>query len=178
MRKPAPAIYLLGLLAASALGCIDHEGQLAVFLTDTNQTQNISARQVNVELVSVEIRDADNGTFETLSRGAQVHELVGLDGRSSLLALAPELERGTFSEIRLTFSAGNSSVLDDRGRVRPLIIAPLTTTVPAAITVLEDGSTDVLLDIDLDASLSLRNNGDWVLRPVVRHAVDSNRSGR
>lgn len=178
MRTPAPAIYLLGLLAASALGCIDHEGQLAVFLTDTSRARNISARQVNVEVISVEIRDADNGTFTTLSRGAQVHELVGLGGRSSLLALAPELERGTFSEIRLTFSAGNSSVLDDRGRLVPLIIDPLTATVPAAFTVLEDASTDVLLDIDLDASLSLRNNGDWILRPVVRHTVGSNRARR
>ena len=44
-------------------------------------------------------------------------------------------------------------------------------TVPVAVTVVEETQVDVLLDIDLPASLTLKGNGTWVLRPVMRQTI-------
>ncbi len=176
MRKAAPAFCTIGLLAVSTLGCIRHEGQLALFLTSTDNTQQgvITAQQVNIDITSVEILEPQSGTFLSLSHGSQIHEVLGLVDRNSLLALADSLDEGSYQEVRLTLSAANSTVVDDRGRVQPLRVEPETITVPAFFTVIEDGSTNVILEIDLQASLKLRANGAWVLRPVIRQVADPN----
>jgi len=171
MRKAALAICLVGLLAASATGCIQHEGQLAIFLTNaaTNNSQlAVSARQVNIDVTAIEVLEPQDRAFVTLSRGSQMYELIGLSNRTSLLAVADALKEGNYREIRLTFSPGTSSVIDDRGRRHDLSIQPSQVSVPALFTVVEDGSTNVVLEIDLEASLDLRANGNWILRPVIR----------
>lgn len=171
MRKVAPALCLIGLLAGGTLGCIDHEGQLAVFLTSdtttSDQAATAGAQQVNVEVTGVAIRDADSGRFLTLSLGAQVYELIGLSGRASLLALADSLDAGTYDAVRITFSTANSSVVNTAGRRNPLAIEPISITVPVLSNVVEDVQGSLTLTIALTASLTLKSNGTWVFRPVL-----------
>lgn len=171
MRKVAPALCLVGLLAGGTLGCIDHEGQLAIFLTSDTATDNqagaAGAQQVNVEVTGVAIRDADSGRFLTLSLGAQVYELLGLSGRASLLALADSLDAGIYDAVRITFSTANSSVVNSAGRRNPLAIEPISITVPVLSTVVQDVQGAITLTVDLSASLTLKNNGTWLFRPVL-----------
>lgn len=174
MRNAAARWCLLGLLSVSGLGCIAHEGQAALFLTTTVGNfagqPTLGVQQVNLEITSVAALDADSGNYIVLSHGAQVYELVGLAGRASLLALVSQLTEGDYSQVRLTFSDANSSVINDAGRRNPLTIEPREITVPVLMRVVEDFETNVVLDIDLPASLNLKGNGLWVLRPVVRQA--------
>jgi hypothetical protein len=173
MRNVAACICLIGLLAAPSLGCISHEGQLGVFLTTSSTTDAaIAAQQVNLEITSLEVWDNDKNVFVNLSTGSQVYELIGLEGRQSLLALATELEQGSYSQVRLSFSESNSSIVTAAGRRNPLSIEPTTLTVPVAFRVVEDTESGVLMDIDLPASLTLKGNGTWVLRPVMRQVLD------
>lgn len=169
MRNVAARSCLLGLLAVSSIGCIAHEGQAALFLTATGEDV-VGVQQVNIEITSVAALDSDSGSYIVLSHGTQVYELVGLSDRVSLLALAGQLTEGDYRQVRLTFSAANSSVVNDAGRRNPLGIEPTEITVPVLMRIVEDLETQVVLDIDLTASLTLKNNGTWVLRPVVRQA--------
>lgn len=172
MRKTAARLCLIGLIAASSLACVAHEGQLAILLTTSTADATVfGAQQVNLEVTSVEVWDSQERVFVNLAFGSQVYELVGLDGRTSLLALANELTEGNYSQVRLTFSQGRSSVVTTAGRRQPLSIEPTALTVPVAFRVVEDTESNVLLDIDLDASLALKANGTWVLRPVVRQGT-------
>ena len=172
MRNSAARLCLIGLLAAASFGCVAHEGQLAVFLTTTSSTTSaLAAQQVNLEVTSVEIWDNEERVFVNLAAGSQVYELVGLDGRASVLALASQLTRGYYSQVRLTFSQSRSSVVTDAGRRQPLSIEPMTMTVPVAFQVVEDAESSLLLDIDLAASLALKGNGTWVLRPIIRQST-------
>ena len=165
-------LCLIGLLAASALGCITHEGQLAILMTTgSNSALALGAQQVNVEITSVELWDAENRSWITVAGGSQVHELVGLGSRVSPIALVNSIERGNYTQIRITFSQGNSSVVTDTGRRDPLRIDPTGVTVQALAAVVEEEAADVVLELDLDSSLSRRNNGSWVLRPVVRQVA-------
>lgn len=172
MRKLAPTVCLIGLLAVTGAACIQHEGELAVLLTsDTTTTQDGAvegATQVNVEVTAVAVRDADSGEFVTLSSGSQVHELLSLEGRSSLLALANQLDEGTYSAVRLRFSEANSRVVTDAGRMTPLVIEPTLLTVPTVFRVIEDTQARVTLVLDITASVAQKANGTWVFRPVIR----------
>jgi len=174
MRKLT--LCLIGLLAASAFGCITHEGQLAILMTSgDDSTLTLSAQQVNIEITSVDLWDGTNSTWITVSGGSQVHELLGLSGRVSPIALINSIERGNYTQIRITFSQANSSVVTVTGRRDPLRIEPQVITVQALAAVVEDAAADVLLELDLAASLSLRSNGNWVLRPIVRQIASSGR---
>jgi len=174
MRKLT--LCLIGLLAASAFGCVTHEGQLAILMTTASSSQlALGAQQVNVEITSVVLWDTESNAWITVAGGSQVHELIGLAGRASPIALVNSIERGNYTQIRITFSQDNSSVITDTGRRDPLRIDPLTVTVQALAAVVEDEASDVLLELDLSASLTLRNNGNWVLRPVVRQVGSTRR---
>lgn len=172
MRRSALTLCVIGILAVTTTGCIDHEGQLAIFLTrvDANQQASVGAQQVQVEIVQVDVFDNEDGEFLTLFRGRAQHELLGLEGRRALLALGEAIEEGNYSRVRLTFSEANSSVVNPTGRRDPLRIEPLQLEVPVLFSVLEDASTDVILDIDVASSLALKANGTWVLRPVINLA--------
>lgn len=169
-------LCLIGLLAASAFGCVNHEGQLAILMTSgSSSALALGAQQVNVEITSVDLWNSQNNTWTTVAGGSQMHELVGLADRVSPIALVNSLERGNYTQIRITFSPGNSSVVTEKGRRDPLRIDPLLVTVQALAAVVEDESVDVVLELDLAASLSLRGNGNWILRPVVRQVAGTRR---
>ncbi|HJO04748.1 MAG TPA: DUF4382 domain-containing protein [Acidobacteriota bacterium] len=170
MRKNAPAICMIGLLALVGLGCVEHQGQLGVFLTAANAgtTLAISPQQVTVEIVGVDVLDSESGNFVTLSAGSQLYEILGLDGNQQLLALADRLDEGTYQQIRLRFSEVNSTVVNAGGRREKLKIDPEAVTVGIPFTVQTDGSTQVIIALDIDQSLSQKSNGRWVLRPVLR----------
>lgn len=171
MRNVAARSCLLALLALSSIGCLAHEGQAALYLTTSGAADSLTGvQQVNLEITSVAALDADSGSYIVLSFGSQVYELVGLEGRASLLALAGQLNEGDYRQVRLTFSDANSSVVNDAGRRNPMVVEPGQITVPVLIRVIENEETQVILDIDLAASLTLKSNGTWALRPVVRQA--------
>ncbi len=172
MRKLT--LCLIGLLAVSTFGCITHEGQLTILMTNSStSTFSLAAQQVNLEITSVDLWDSDNSTWITVAGGSQVHELVGLAGRVSPIALVNSIERGNYTQVRIVFSHTNSSVVTSTGRRDPLRIDPNSITVQAVASVVEDAASDVLLEMDLAASLTHRNNGNWVLRPVVRQITGS-----
>ena len=167
-------LCLIGLLAASACGCVTHEGQLTILMT-SGSASTLGAQQVNVEITSVDLWDAENNSWITVAGGSQIHELVGLAGRAGPIALVNSIERGNYTRVRITFSQGNSSVVTTAGRRDSLRIDPLAVTVQAIAAVVENQATNVVLELDLNASLSLRGNGNWVLRPVVRQVAASAR---
>ncbi len=174
MRKNAPTICMIGLLALSGLGCVEHQGQLGVFLTGstTGTTFTTTAQQVTVEIIGVDVLDSDSGNFITLSAGSQLYEILGLDGNEQLLALANRLDEGTYQQIRVRFSEANSTVINAGGRSQKLKIDPESVTVAIPFNVQTDGSTHVTIAMDVGQSLSRTANGTWMLRPVLRPAID------
>jgi hypothetical protein len=169
-------LCLIALLAVTSFGCVSHEGQLAILMTSgATATTVTTARQVNVEITSVELWDTNNDTWVTVASGRQTHELVGLSGRVSPIALVNAIERGNYTQIRINFDSAGSSVVTDTGRRDNLRVDPSTVTVQALAAVVEDAAADVVLELDLGASLSQRTTGAWLLRPVVRQVAGSAR---
>ena len=174
MRKNAPMIYTIGLLAVLGLGCVEHQGQLGVFLTGstTGTTFTTTAQQVTVEVIGVDVLDSDSVAFVTLSAGSQRYEILGLEGNEQLLALANQLDEGTYQQIRVRFSEVNSAVINAGGRSQELKIDPESVTVAIPFSVQTDGSTRVVIAMDVGQSLSQKANGTWILRPVLRPAIE------
>lgn len=172
MRKNAPTICLVGLLALSGLGCVQHQGQLGVFLTGSSTGTAFASppQQVTVEIIGVDVLDSESGNFVTLSAGSQLYEVLGLNGGQQLLALANELDEGTYQQVRVRFSEANSTVIGAGGRSQKLKIDPELVTVAMPFSVQTDGSTQVTIVLDVDQSLSQKGNGTWLLRPVLRPA--------
>ena len=170
MRKLA-TLCMIGLLAVSALGCIDNEGQLAVLMT-SNASAVTLASQVNLEITSVELWDNSNDTWVTVSGGSQVHEVIGLSGRLTPIALVDAINEGTYGQVRITFNEARSSVVLDTGRREPLQIEPTVITVQTIAPVIEDQAFNLTLELDVDASLSLRPSGTWLIRPVMRQIAN------
>ena len=168
-------LCLIAMFALASFGCVSHEGQLAILMTSgPSAVSSPDARQVNVEITSVELWDTGSNAWVTVSAGSQIHELVGLSGRVSPIALVNSIDRGNYTQVRITFSPNSSSVVTDTGRRDDLRIDPRVVTVQALATVVEDASSDVVLELDLASSLSQRSTGSWILRPVVRQ-IASNR---
>jgi hypothetical protein len=162
-------LCLIGMLAASALGCVTHEGPLAILMTSgPSASSSFSAKQINVEIIVVELWDSGSQTWVTVSGGSQVHELLGLEGRVSPIALVNSIERGNYTQVRVTFAEGNSSVVDANGRREPMRIEPTVITVQGLASVVEDATNNMTLELDLGVSLTERNSGLWTLRPVMR----------
>lgn len=176
MRKIAPALSMIVLLAGASLGCIDRAGQLSLYLSGSSTLGDAAAatgaQQVNVEVIEVALRQADSGAFLTLAAGSQVYELIGLEGRLSLLALADDLEPGSYNAVRLTFAENNSSVVTDAGRKTQLSIEPSTVLVPVLAQVQDDAHSTVEIEFDVAASVTRKGNGSWVLRPVLRYSAE------
>ncbi len=171
MRKNAPTICMIGLLALTGLGCVEHQGQLAVFMTSGSSltaTVTTAAQQVTVEVIGVDVLDSESGNYVTLSAGSQLYEILGLDGNVHLLALANQLDEGTYQQVRVRFSEVNSTVINAGGRSQKLKIDPEVVTVAVPFNVQTDGSTEVTIALDVAQSLSQKANGSWVLRPVFR----------
>lgn len=175
MRKIALALCMIGLLAGASLGCIGREGQLAIYLTGESSVgpqTSLGLQQVNVEVTEVALRESKTGQFLTLSSGSRTYELVGLETRLSLLGLADALDEGTYDAVRITFSQSRSSVITAGGRLSILAVEPTVLTIPALIRMQRDTSSDVTLVIDVDASVTLKGNGQYVLRPVIRQGLE------
>ncbi len=174
MRKLGTTIGLIGALTIFAAGCVQHRGQLAIFFTDSAglQATTAAAQQVAVEVTQVDVLDARSGQFVTLFSGSVVHELLGLQLGGALLALGNELEEGDYTQIRIRFSEANSSVINLEGRRKDLRIETPEIVVPVLFPVVENQSIEVALDFDVDASVRLKANGEWVLRPVIRQTTD------
>ncbi len=171
MRKNAPTICMIGLLALIGLGCVEHKGQLAVFMTSGSTSTaavTTAAQQVTVEVVGVDILDDESGNYITLSAGSQLYEILGLGSNVHLLALANQLNEGTYQQVRIRFSEANSTVINAGGRSSKLKIDPESVTVAVPFNVLTDGSTELTIALDVAQSLSQKANGAWVLRPVFR----------
>jgi hypothetical protein len=170
MRKLASAILAVA-VALAAGGCIQHEGQLAAYLTydaPDSQQSMLGLQQVSVEVTQVDVQSAEDGAFRTIMRGSLSLELLRLGSdRWALLALGQGLEEGTYQAIRITFSSEGSSVINDAGRRHDLRIEPEQVIVPVHFQIVEDATSDVLLDFAVDASLALKANGNYVMRPVI-----------
>ncbi len=177
MRKIAPALCLVALLAGASLGCINHQGQLTVYLTDSTGFDDAQAalgiQQVNVEIVDVALRDADSRQFLTLAGGSRVYELIGLQSRLNVLALADALDVGTYDAVRITFAERNSSIVTAAGRKTPLVIEPVSIIVPVIVRIADSNQVAITLDFHATASISQKGNGTWVLRPVVTFSTAS-----
>jgi hypothetical protein len=172
MRKNAPTIFMIGLLALFGLGCVEHQGQLGIFLTGSSAGTAFTAppQQVTVEVIGVDVLDSESGNFITLSAGNQLYEILGLEGNQQLMALVNELDEGTYQQVRVRFSEANSTVITAGGRSQKLKIDPESVTVAIPFFVQSDGSTQVTIALDVAQSLSQKGNGSWLLRPVLRPA--------
>ena len=60
----------------------------------------------------------------------------------------------------------------DTGRREPLQIEPTVITVQTIAPVIEDQAFNLTLELDVDASLSLRPSGSWLIRPVMRQIAN------
>ena len=168
MRRLMLAIMLGVLVGGATIGCIAHEGNLALFLTaeDNTAVQSEGAlQQLSVEVVRVEVQEAD-GAFVIIFDGSVVYELIALQGQRALLALGEDLDDGNYTAVRITFSEANSQVVNENGVKKPLRIDGVRALVPALFGVIEDQGNDVMLRFDIDNSLTLKSVG-YVLRPVI-----------
>jgi hypothetical protein len=166
MRKLS--LCIITLLALSSLGCITHEGQLAILLTSNADGAPAGTSQVNVTVTAVELWDNENNVWLTVAAGAQTHELVGLGSRVAPIAFLDGIERGSYTRVRMTFDDTQSNVITETGRRDPMRFDPDAVVVQSVVTVVEDASSEALFEFDLNASLNRRGNGTWLMRPVVR----------
>lgn len=119
-----------------------------------------------------------NGSQEEITIGeinTGVYNLLELTGGISVLLVDDEIPAGDISQIRLILGENNSIVVD--GETFPLQ-TPSAQQSGLKINVnetLEGGIFyEFILDFDVDKSIVVQGNGDYLLKPVIRASTEAN----
>lgn len=160
---------LIGMMAAcgggsSSAGAGAGQGTLAIRMTDAPLD---SVSQVNVRIVGLKIKPSDS-SVQTLNFQPKTVDLLTLQNSTQLMIVAA-VPAGHYDFIQVELDESGSSVVDN-GQVKPLKIPSQEIKVLGGFQVQVDGTTNVLLDFDANASLLQTGGGNWQLKPVIAQA--------
>ena len=175
--SPLRALALAALFVAvvpAFVGCDDSNsptaprtsGTLAVRLTDAPVAD---ATEVNVHIVGLTVK-RNGSAAEKIANDLGTVDLLTLTNTSMLLATA-QVGAGTYEFIQVELAENGSTVVDAAtGGEFPLRIASREIKVLGGFTVNDNGTTDITLDFDAEASLRHLGNEGWLLTPVISQA--------
>jgi len=147
-------ILLLGGCSTS-----EYEGNFQLFLTD-QAIEGLEHVYVTISSIRVE---KDDDSVTTLWEGTETYDLLALQGVEELL-VDIDLEAGTYSAIMVVINAVSIVV---NARTFDLDINPgLEVRIPVSFTILDNDTTEVVLDFEVDSSLE--GYGDqFIFIPVI-----------
>lgn len=132
--------------------------------------------EVNVDIQSVAIVDGD-GTTVTLDEDAGTHNLLALSNGTSIELASRNLDDNQVSQVKLTLGSNSTIVVD--GTSYPLSFsnadgAGLTMNVNQTLNA--EGSNEILLDFDANASIVSTGANSYKIVPVIR-AINTTTQG-
>ena len=140
-------------------------GNMSVTMTDAPT----NLKQVNVDVIGVEIETAANG-WVTLPINAGVYDLLTLQNDvSAVLAPSTSIPAGRVNQLRLHLGV-NNSVMDSSNITYPLIIPSGSETglkINVDQTVVVNHTLTIQLDFDAGSSIVQTTNG-YQLKPVLK----------
>ena len=141
-------------------------GTIAVRMTDAPVAD---ATEVNVHITGLTVKRS-GAPVERISNDIGTVDLLTLQDTSMLLVTA-NVTAGDYEFIQVELSEDDSSVVEEgTGTEFPLSIASDEIKVLNGFHVNANGTTEILLDFDAEASLRHLGNGEWMLTPVISQA--------
>ncbi len=140
----------------------EQAGNFNLFLTDLPVDD---AEEIWVTISEINVHKEEEG-FITLWTGNMEYDLLVLRDIEELI-LDTELSKGTYTQIRLVVDAGRIVI---EGESIPMTVPSSEVKIPVVFHVLNDGTTEVVLDFDAEQSILLVEAGatqEFILRPVI-----------
>ncbi|MBE0461777.1 MAG: DUF4382 domain-containing protein [Candidatus Aminicenantes bacterium] len=141
---------------------MEKAGNFNLYLTDLPVDD---AEEIWVTISEINVYKEEEG-FITLSTKTMEYDLLELRN-TEVLMLEAELSKGTYTQIRLVVDAGQIVI---GGESIPMTVPSSEIKIPIVFNVMEDGTTEVLLDFDAEQSILLIQAGasqQFILRPVI-----------
>jgi hypothetical protein len=149
-------------------------GQVSVFLQDAPADGVVA---FNVTLTDAALFDSGGKRYPLLS-WSRNFELRQFRLASTLGIAGASITPGTFNNLELGLSTPRMTIVGANGALQQLTetstpsvsLANSTVTVPASISLASGQAQAVVLDFDLQSSLSMDANGNYVITPVLKSA--------
>lgn len=132
--------------------------------------------EVNVDIQSVAIIDGDGNTV-TLDSDAGIHNLLTLNNGTSILLASRNLEDSVVDQIKITLGTNSTVVVD--GETYPLTFSNADgggLTLNVNQTLNAEGSNEILLDFDANASVVATGSNTYKIVPTIR-TINTETSG-
>ena len=146
-------------------GCVssDGTGNFQLYLTD----QPIdNAEEILVTISEISVQKAEEG-FLTVWTGEKTYDLLKLRNKEEKI-IDITLEEGTYTQIRLVVTEGQIVIASES---HEMTVPSSEVKIPFVFNIMEDGSTEIVLDFEAEHSIHVVNAGQseqYILRPVVR----------
>jgi len=146
-------------------GCVssDGTGNFQLYLTD----QPIdNAEEILVTISEISVQREEEG-FSTVWSDEKTYDLLKLRNKEEKI-IDITLEEGTYTQIRLVVTAGQIVIA---GESHEMTVPSSEVKIPFVFNIMEDGSTEIVLDFEAEDSIHVVNAGQsekYILRPVIR----------
>ena len=146
-------------------GCVSSNGtgNFQLYLTD----QPIdNAEEILVTISEISVQREEEG-FSTVWSGEKTYDLLKLRNKEEKI-IDITLEEGTYTQIRLVVTEGQIVIA---GESHEMTVPSSEVKIPFVFNIMEDGSTEIVLDFEAEDSIHVVNAGQseqYILRPVIR----------
>ena len=146
-------------------GCVssDGTGNFQLYLTD----QPIdNAEEILVTISEISVQREEEG-FSTVWSGEKTYDLLKLRNKEEKI-IDITLEEGTYTQIRLVVTEGQIVIASES---HEMTVPSSEVKIPFVFNIMEDGSTEIVLDFEAEHSIHVVNAGQseqYILRPVIR----------
>jgi hypothetical protein len=157
--KKFTLFVLTAILLLAGCSTTENEGNFQLYLTD-QPIDGLEHAYVTLSEIKVQ---KDDSSVITLWEGAKTYDLLVLRDVEEVV-VDVDLEAGTYTHIMVVIDAASIVV---RGQTYDLSINPgLEVRIPVNFTIRDDGTTEVVLDFEVDNSLE--GYGDvYIFIPVI-----------
>jgi len=146
-------------------GCVssDGTGNFQLYLID----QPIdNAEEILVTISEISVQREEEG-FSTVWSDEKTYDLLKLRNKEEKI-IDITLEEGTYTQIRLVVTEGQIFIA---GESHEMTVPGSEVKIPFVFNIMEDGSTEIVLDFEAEDSIHVVNAGQsekYILRPVIR----------
>ena len=184
-------VWLVFMLAVFAFSCGEEgglKGTLKIAITDAPiDADNVKA----VNLVIANVEGFQNGKWKPFRYFEQPTgvNLMAYTGGKSVLLIDQYTNPGQFSALRLSLNVAQrnsslivnpqSNIVFKNGSSAPLYVpegANPEIVIEQIVDVVSRGLTDITLDVDLRKSIQINDQGEYIIKPVVRF-IETGKSG-
>ncbi len=160
------SVAILGLFFASC-GFVKKEGgKVKVFMKDAPLDLE-KVDHIYITFTAIKAHKAGQSPWITLFEGEKTVDLKELMEKKTLITEV-ELEKGTYTQLRLEISSGNIEV---DGETHELQIPSGEVKIPCVFTVEQSDTVSIVLDFSAQDSIKVIEAGKaqrYILRPVIR----------